>query len=115
MSIINILFEHESIVSMLSEIFTAVGTVGAVIVALWLSYKDNKPKLRVNATVGIITPEMKEHLWLSCVNTGKLPITCTGFVFNPFRFRPRKLRVMPKDKCENSIKIFLESDCNIKY
>ncbi len=39
------------ILNMDCGIFTAFRTVGAVIVALWLSYKESKPKLKIYATL----------------------------------------------------------------
>lgn len=83
------------IINTISNVFTSFGTVGAVVVALWLAYRDSKPKLRVNALVGVITPEMSEHLWLSCTNVGKQSITCTGFAFNPNKFKKTGKRIMP--------------------
>ncbi len=38
---------------------------------------------------------MSNHLWISCVNVSKQNIVCTGFAFNPNRFRRNGLRVIP--------------------
>lgn len=81
------------ITNMVSGIFTAIGTVGAVCVALWLSYKNSTPKLKVYATVGILFPDQLKSLWLTCVNVGNQPIICTGFALVPNKAKP--LRIMP--------------------
>lgn len=86
------------IINVISNVFIAIGTVGAVIVALWLSYNDSKPRLKTHAFVGVITPEMKAHLWLSCTNVGKQPIMCTGLVFKPNKFIKTEKRIMPNPK-----------------
>ena len=80
--------------------FTALGTVGAIIVALWLSNRDNIPHLNVHATVGVILPDMHEHLWLSCVNSGKQTIVCTGFAFKPNKFSKKSNRIVPRSRIE---------------
>jgi hypothetical protein len=96
--IISWLLNYKSSIDEISNVFTAIGTVGAVIVALWLGYRDSKPKLKVYAYVGTLTPEMTEHLWLSCINVSKQPIVCTGLVFKPNIFR--KIRIMPNPTFE---------------
>jgi hypothetical protein len=49
--------KYVEVITLICNIFTAIGTVGAVIVALWLGYKDSKPKLRVDSVVGVIKPD----------------------------------------------------------
>jgi len=85
-------------ISLIAEVFIAIGTVSAVITALWLSYKDKKPELSIYAKIGIITADMQNHLLISCVNTSKQAISCTGFSFNPNRLKKSakdSLRIMP--------------------
>jgi hypothetical protein len=96
-AILNFFHEYSEIISGLSNIFTALGTVGAVIIALWISYRDSKPKLQVSATVGILMPEGTEYLWLSCVNVGKQEIVCNGFSFAP---KAKSERLMPNPQME---------------
>jgi hypothetical protein len=90
--------DNAAVISGLSNIFTALGTVGAVVTALYLSNKNSKPKIKVYATVGVITPEMTEHLWISCVNIGMTPVTCNSFSFAPRMSKP--LRIMPIHQLE---------------
>lgn len=77
----------------ITNIFIALGTVGAVITALCLSSKDNKPKLKVYVNVGVVIPDMAESLMISCINIGKQSVTCTGFSFAPDIKKPK--RIMP--------------------
>lgn len=92
--------EFAEILNTIFNGFTALGTVGAIIVALWLSNRDNIPKLSVHATVGVLLPDMKEHLWLSCVNASKQTIVCTGFAFNPNKFSKKGSRIVPRSKID---------------
>lgn len=68
---------------------TAIGTVGATIVALWFGYRDGKPKLIPSATIGILFPDNIEYLWISCLNSGKQQIICESF---SIQFRNTSLR-----------------------
>ena len=109
--IIEFLIKHQILITLLSNILTAFGTVGAVSVALYFNYKESKPKLRVFATLGIVFPEQEEHVWASCINMNKQSIVCTGFVFNPNRFRRRGLsfllvkevRNLPNDRMPKTL------------
>jgi hypothetical protein len=96
MSVLSFFNEYSIIITTVSEAFTAIGTVGAVIVALWLSNKDSKPKLKVHATIGILTPSMSETIWITCTNEGKLPIMCSSFAFAPcIKKSPRIMLTQP--------------------
>lgn len=66
---------------------TAVGTMSAVITALWLSYRDNQPRLKVYATIGVIMSTQSKYLKLMCINVGKQGIVCESFSFLPNRFK----------------------------
>ena len=57
-------------------------------------------QLSVYASIGVITPDMSEHLWLSCTNVGKQPIMCTGFAFKPNRFIKKEKRIIPAPRIE---------------
>lgn len=83
----------------ITNIFIALGTVGAVITALYLSSRDNKPKLKVHAALGVVIPDMTENLWLSCINIGKQSVICTGFSFAPSIKKP--IRIMPLNCLEH--------------
>ena len=94
------LVNHKDFIDIVTEIATAVGTVGAVIVALWLAYQSNKVKLKPNGFIGVIMPDKEEFLWMSCVNIGRQSAICTGIVFaiNRFsrlnKFSKNNLRIM---------------------
>jgi len=82
---------------MICDIFTAIGTCAAVIVALWLAYRDSKPMLRVYAIAGVLMPSNSRHIWINCVNIGKQAIVCTGLAFKPYKIgKNRALRIIPK-------------------
>ncbi|MDP1603965.1 MAG: hypothetical protein Q8M03_11950 [Legionella sp.] len=83
----------------ITNIFIALGTVGAVITALYLSSKDSKPKLKVYADVGVLIPDMTENLRISCINIGKQTVICTGFSFAPHIKKPK--RIMPLNCIEH--------------
>lgn len=99
MSINDFFQNYNYAINGITNIFSALGTVGAVITALYLSLKDSKPKMKVRADVGIETPDMTENLMLSCINTGKQPVICTGFSFAPHIKKTQ--RIMPL-KCIES-------------
>ena len=61
------LTQHKDSINLLSGVATAIGTVGAVVVALWLAYQGNKLKLYPSALVGVIMPAYEKFLWLTCV------------------------------------------------
>lgn len=54
--------------------FTAVGTVGAVIVALYVSFKRERPRLSIKMTCYTREPENKPVINFSIANQGKCPI-----------------------------------------
>lgn len=93
MTFINFFHKYTDIINTISNIFTALGTISAVITALWLSNKG-EPKLRVYATVQIIFPDNKRYLGVSSINIGKQSITCTNFAFNPNKFKNNPERIM---------------------
>lgn len=101
MSIKDFFHDYTEVINGISNIFMAIGTVGAVIVALALSYNNNKPKLKIFAYVGVVLPEMTKHLWISCINTGKQAVICNNFAFAPRLSKPERL--MPIKKLEISI------------
>jgi hypothetical protein len=87
--------KNKDIIDTISNIFVAIGTVGSVITALLLAYKDSKPKLKVYATIGVLYPDDKEYLWMSCTNISKQQIICNGFSFAPRKLgKNRDLRFM---------------------
>lgn len=106
MSIFTYLLNHKDIISLISDLLTAFGTVGAVIVALWFSYRDNKPKLKVSVEVAFIFSgdvNKDKFICFSCININKQAVLCTGFRFNPNKYRKCK-RVLPHPK--NELKLF---------
>lgn len=82
---------NQSLVSLYSNILVAIGTLGAVIVALYLSYKGGVPKLKPYAYIAIKFPENVEYLCLSCVNTNKQPVICSGLVLTPNKYRHMRM------------------------
>ena len=79
-------------INTITNCFTAVGTVGAVILSLYFATK-NRPKLHVNGHIYITFPDKTEHVELSCTNVSSLPINCTGFSIYPNKFRNKGLRI----------------------
>jgi hypothetical protein len=72
--------------------FTAIGTVGAVILSLYFSTR-NKPKLSVDGFVYVIYQEGTRYVGLSCTNIGNFPINCVSFSINPNKFGDKALRI----------------------
>lgn len=101
MSIVNFFHTYAVLIDEMSNIFTAIGTVSAVIVSVWFAFRDTKPKPKVYATIGITIPGNSEYLWLTCVNISKQSIICTGFSFNPNKFRKQPERIMPVNPVQN--------------
>jgi hypothetical protein len=89
------------VIDIICNVFTAFGTVGAVITALWLARKD-KPKLKVYATMYVFfSDEMQcEYIGMRCVNAGQSPIICTGFALNP---KKSNYRIMMAPRLEVKI------------
>ncbi len=87
------LVQHKDLIDVISQIATSVGTIGAVIVALYFSHNDNKVKLKPTAFIGLVLPNNVQFLWLCCINNGKPAAICTGLSFAPNRFA--RLRIMP--------------------
>lgn len=70
---------------------TAFGTVGAVIVSLWLAFKKNTPALRVRASKRIIidsSVERPEFLVLEVTNTGNIAVNIIQFMWKMGVFKP---------------------------
>lgn len=107
--IIGFLESNEAIISLISGMFTAVGTVGAVIVAVWFSYRNSRAQLKVCAWAGIITNPMREHVTFSCTNTSKQYIRCQGFSFAP-KGR-RGVRLLPHPQYQ--LKYGLSDECTL--
>lgn len=42
-----------------------------------------------------IVPDMAEHFGMCCINSSNVPITCTGFAFNPNISNKTGSRIMP--------------------
>ncbi len=92
-------------INIMCNIFTAVGTVGAVIVALWfgyLGYKDKQPKLSASATIGVLYPDEKYYLLLYCVNVGYQPILVTNFALSPDKSKPLRIMIHPSLELKGS-------------
>ncbi len=95
----------DQIISIVCNIFTAVGTVGAVVVALWfgfLGYKDKQPKLSVFATIGVLYPDNQQYLMLYCVNVGYQSILVTNFAFKPKKSKAVRILINPTLELKNS-------------
>jgi hypothetical protein len=67
------------IINTICNILTALGTVGAVIVALWLSNRDSNPKLKIFAQVGVITPDINGTTLSNRINSQQ----CSHFFLLP--------------------------------
>lgn len=76
------------------DFFTAIGTVGAVVVSLWLANKSanaEKPKLRVNAYSCIITGNKGEVIGCYCTNERKHPIILNNFALAFNKNKPLRI------------------------
>lgn len=68
--------EQWQLINSFAEWFSAVGTVAAVIVSLYLARQDQRVRLRITATIGNIfgdpTVDVKvDHLWITVTNVGR--------------------------------------------
>lgn len=81
----------------LADWLTAVGTISAVVVALYLSRKDDKPRARVKASVShLMTVDegvspYPVSISLGIVNTGKIPIHLAECTVQANRFNKQRL------------------------
>ena len=80
----------------------AVGTVGAVIVALYLARRSRRPQLRVRARLEEFTSEdlnsgRRVNVWVT--NTGPLPVTLRGPAWKVgFLWKQVKSQPVPSDR-----------------
>jgi len=109
------------IVNMISSIFTAIGTTGAVIISLWLIYKSDK--IKAKAAIGVYSPYIqknntiipswdKEVLMLSVSNIGTKPFSITNFVAK-ISFSKKKYIIFPDYNhpgCTKKYFIYNEAD-----
>lgn len=78
-----------------ASIFSAIGTVGAVGVALWLARTQNKSSVRVRVTFsnavlpGRPSPAVLRYLSIGVTNTGARDIVVHGVEWHLGRFRKR--------------------------
>ena len=81
----------------ISEWLTSIGTIGAVIVALYLSKKDEKPRAKVKSTVSYVVgmemnlPRTPIYISLEIVNTGKIPIHLAECTIQMSRFTKKRM------------------------
>jgi hypothetical protein len=86
-----------------AEYLTSIGTVGAVIVALYLSLKDRSEKMSVSAAIHYfvprdqIRPEAIRLFGLTATNVGFATLTVQNMCWSVGRFRKRVLYVDPPD------------------
>ena len=60
----------------------ALGTIAAVVVALWLAYRQDKPRLILQADISLVwvekgTEKNREYLSVRAINVGDKPVTIT--------------------------------------
>lgn len=81
----------------LADWLAALGTISAVIVALYLSRKDEKPRARVKSTFSYgVTYDGKMtehpiHISMEIVNIGKVPINLEECTVSPSMFSKEKM------------------------
>jgi len=113
--ITKLLVENKEIILLISSMFTACGTVGAVIVVLVMEYKDSRPKLKVFAEFKDIVPGTKHPLWILCTNISKQSVICNGFAFKPNRFQRGIYQIMPFPNVKFKVKSQFNSSKVLKF
>lgn len=90
------------LISVIAESLTAIGTVGAVIVALWLANRQSRPALRVRAcfvsmvTLGQNVADSPEYFQISVVNAGYQDVVINGLQWTVGVIRKRHLIQIPE-------------------
>lgn len=97
------------------NIFSAIGTCGAVIVSLWLARRDSSPKLKCIISGTRVTFNDKEWFWPNCskivschkqtyvkriTNTGKIPVYIQSFTIKAHKKKKYLFGINSYDKIE---------------
>lgn len=103
--------EYNNLISAL----TMLGTWGAVMVALWLSYKNNKPKLYIFCDKSVLISDDKmpreEGITISIKNRGNVPVYISYYSFyweGKILFKTKNLQ-LPAQPIFNNEPIKLEA------
>jgi len=106
MSIIEYLISNKDIVDIICNIFISFGTVGAVIVSLYFSYRSNNPKLKIKVKASAqikedFNPDNNKYEEVGCYvlievhNLGILPIEINCFFWQVGFFKKKNFYQSP--------------------
>lgn len=96
---------NETLINIICNIFTSIGTVGAVIVSLYFSYQSNnpKPKIKINAKA-IIKQDFNASnnryedtgfIVIEVINLGFVPVEINCFFWSTGLFRKKHCYQIP--------------------
>ena len=93
-----------NLINSVSGLLTAIGTLGAVIVSLWLALRDTRVRLRVDAGIAKILLERQiyervsqepDFVIITVTNIGRRVVTVTGLIWKSRLIRSRVVFQMP--------------------
>ncbi|MEV9639493.1 hypothetical protein ABZ756_02195 [Mammaliicoccus sciuri] len=93
----------------ISDWLTSIGTISAVVVALYLSRKDEKPRAKVKASYGYgisfcgETTRLPLYISMQIVNTGKVPIHLSECTIQMSRFSKKRMGFVDGDHNVNKM------------
>jgi hypothetical protein len=86
-----------SALNAIAAIISALGTLAAVIVALYLARRDQRPRMQVSASVMQManSPQKVEFLFITGTNIGQLPLTVKGIFWTIGWYRKQTFITVP--------------------